>query len=158
MHPSLSMNPQAGPVDLNEAERREKAYAAQADSARHHQQAQYARISAPMGYNAPSVLTPDQYEAHVRRCEELRQEAGLRNQANVAAYVADRTGKSQRLGESLGGGIIGQQARVQGKMFSLETLLAVIRSRKAILMGRPHFDEACRELDTLIDIFTRMEA
>lgn len=54
-------------------------------------------------------------------------------------------------------GLFGAVGRPAERTFTRAEVLAVLKSRKAILEDRPHFAEAVRELDTLIAIFERME-
>jgi hypothetical protein len=49
------------------------------------------------------------------------------------------------------------QRGAPGKTFARMEILAILKSRKAILDGRKAFDGAVCELDALVDIFERME-
>lgn len=43
------------------------------------------------------------------------------------------------------------------RRFTRDQVLTVLSARKALLSDQPHFNGASRELDTLKDIFARME-
>jgi hypothetical protein len=95
--------------------------------------------------------------ADYQRAQYARKTAqGPVSQSEVLAGHGDFSGAAmgQMIGSAQG---VDQMLQAPGKMFSRVEILAVLKSRKAMLEGRPYFEEVVRELDALIDIFTRME-
>lgn len=91
-----------------------------------------------------------------KEAKRFAEESGRHLQSLEAkGFVGETAGRPNALG--LGACSAAQQLRAPGKSFSREEILAVFRSRKAILVERAHFEGAVRELDALIDIFQRME-
>ncbi len=76
---------------------------------------------------------------------------------SVGRYDEAPTMGVLNLGTASGGRIEMGSIHMPEKSFTRAEVLAVLKSRKAILAERPHFTEAIRELGALISIFERMD-